>query len=185
MGGVAQQVYGWIASVVFLLLGWGLWSAVTNLDSASYLAANKERVTATISDRQGDSHVCTVTLDQGGRTVQLATPALAGACDDQSPLHDGLEVQIEYWNGRPTAIYDGQLSWPTVDNPGNKAALADTAIFFGVLIAVPTGIIFGVHYALTRNRSPRGPDGAGTAPPADSAPAGGSVQKGWTVYPPE
>ncbi len=110
MSDAAQQVYGWIGTVVVLLIGYGLWGVISNSDSAAYLAANKEKVMAGVVDTSGNSDVCIVDLDQGGSTVRLSTPPLAGACDDNSPLKNGTGVQIEYWNGKPTAIYDDQLS---------------------------------------------------------------------------
>ena len=148
----AQQIYVGIGLFIVLLIASGIWGVINNSDSAAYLAANKEKVVATVISTSGDSNGCVVDLDQNGKTVRLTTPALAGACDDNSPLRNGTAVQIEYWNGKPTAIYDDQLSWPTVDNPGNKAALSNAALFFGVLFLVMGGGIFGLHYALSRSR---------------------------------
>ena len=146
MSDTAQQVYGWFGMIIVLLLGYGIYGVVTNSDSAAYEAANKERVNAQVITTGGDSHICTVTVDQGGATLILSTPYLAGACDDNSVIKPGINVQIEYWNGKATAIYDDALSWPTVDNPGNKANLAYAALFFGGLIGAVVALIGAIHF---------------------------------------
>jgi len=141
-----QQFYGSAVLIVLALMGYGVYGVVTNSDSAAYEAASKELVDAKIISTGGGSETCFVTVDQHGETFTLSTPALAGACDDNSVLKPGVNVQIEYWNGKATAIYDDALSWPTVDNPGNKAALAYAAVFFGALIGAVVAGIGAVHF---------------------------------------
>jgi len=155
MSDAAQRIYVGIGLLIILLFASGTWGVMSNSDSAAYLAANKETVMATVIGTSGDSHVCVVDLDQSGATVRVSTPPLAGACDDNSPLKSGTRVQIEYWNGKPTAIYDDQLSWPSLDNPGHQAALASTALFFGILIFFPAALVFCMHYIVARSRGTR------------------------------
>jgi hypothetical protein len=150
MGGGAQQVYAWVGTIVVLLLAYGAWGVFTNGDSAAYQSATKEYLQATVISTGGDSHVCTVTVDRGGTSITLSTPALAGACDDNSVLKPSTGVQIEYWNGKATAIYDDTLSWPTVDNPGNKAAVALAALFFGGLIGLLLAAAGAIHFLVSR-----------------------------------
>lgn len=147
-----QQFYGYFTLGVLALIGYGGWGLVTNNDAFTYEVANKVQVPATVTSLAVvgfKPEECQVAMDVSGSPVTVLTDDL-NPCEqlNDSPLKVGASVQVEYWNGKPTAIYLGQSSWPTQYNPGHSAALSATALFFGVLLGIVLAGIASIHFAI-------------------------------------
>jgi hypothetical protein len=150
-----SKFYFWGGVAVTLVIGNGLWGLLTNHDATAYQLASKELVSATVVSnteirwtppgltRSQDE--CSIVLAVSSRSITALFNALSGACDPNTVLVPGASVQVEFWNGKATAIYDGALSWPSEDNPGQSAALSAAAMFFGGLGAALLLAIGAVH----------------------------------------
>jgi hypothetical protein len=155
---MAFKFYFWCGVAVALLIGSGAQGLLTNHDATAYQLASKELVPATVvsnteirwtppgETRSQDE--CSVQLDLSGTPLTALFNALSGACDPNTVLVPGAAVQVEMWNGKPTAIYDGALNWPSEDNPGQSAAMSAAAIFFGGLAAALLLGIGAIHLSI-------------------------------------
>ncbi len=126
------EVIGYIGFCSAFLIVAGSCGIIQNLDASAYDAATKEMVAATVVSTSGGSNRCSVTMDLSGRQLTVQSDPLGGGCD----LKPGSEVQVEFWNSKATAIYQGSASWPTTLNPGHGEALGAASIFFGGLVGI-------------------------------------------------
>jgi len=153
MSNFMQQFYGYAGLIVVCLFGYGAWGLITNGDATAYDLANKERVSATVTDLQtirvDKIDQCQISLYQSGRNLSVVTDD-TNPCyqNNNTPIHVGSSVQVEYWNGKPTTVYLGDVSWPTSDNPAHKVALAAAALFFGGLIGIVVAAIGAIHFLI-------------------------------------
>ena len=139
---------GIVLGVLLLIAGGGAWQWYqSNAAAATYEHAAKERFPAVVvsalfpygpQDLVNDSPTpCQVKLQLGDRIVTTYADPLSGACDDNTPLHPGTAVSVEIYQGKVTAIYLGNLSWPTTANPGHENLIGLAQLFFAVILAVP------------------------------------------------
>lgn len=149
-----QHFYSYAVLGVLSLLGYGTWGLITNNDAMTYELADKQLVPANVTSLEivgFRPERCAVTFDMGGQSLTVTTDDTNPCYGlNDSPLKVGAAVQIEYWNNKPTAIYIGQLSWPTQYNPGHSAALSAAALFFGGLLAIVLAAVAAIHFAAWR-----------------------------------